>query len=182
MDIDASRLRRGEVIAGASAVVLFLAMFVAWYGYRVKTVSLKSFDIPAPSQDAWNAFSVVDIYLLLTVVVALALTFTQASRRSPAMPVSLSVIASVLGALATLLILFRIVDPPGISGLPSPLASLLASHLERTLKAGVWLGLLSAIGITAGAYLSMREEGIKATDGPREIETVSLVGSNAGST
>jgi hypothetical protein len=154
-----------------SGVALFVFMFTAWYGYKVNTTSLGSFDVPAPSQDAWNAFSVVSIYLGLTAAVAIALSVAQATRRSPAIPVSLSVVVFVLGALATVLVLFRLLDPPGVSGVPG----VLASHLERTLKAGVWLGLLSAIGVTVGGYLSLRTEGIREADGPGEIEVVRTV-------
>src|SRR5438445_4337843 len=112
MDFDASRLRRSELIAGASGASLFVFMFVAWYGYKVNTASLGSFEVPAPSQDAWNAFSVISIYLALTAALAVALPVAQATRRSPAIPVGMSAILTVLGIGATLLILVRIVDPP----------------------------------------------------------------------
>jgi hypothetical protein len=85
----------------------------------------------------------------------------------------------VVGGVATLLILFRIIDPPGVSGLPSAISTVLAPHLERTLKLGVWLGLASTITVTTGAWLSIREEGVKTKDGPQEIETVRVVGSGA---
>lgn len=173
MDFDASRLRRGEVIAGASGALLLVSMFFPWYGYKINARSLGSL---VPSEDAWNAFTVVSIYLLLTAAIALSLALVQATRRSPALPVSLSVIALVLGLVATVVILLRILDPPAASGLPSGFGSL-APELQPTLKLGAWVGLVSAIGITAGSYLSMREEGIRESDGPGEIETVTLMGS-----
>ncbi len=39
-------------------------------------------------------------------------------------------------------------------------------------QAGAFLGLLSAIGLAYGGFLSMREEGIAARDAPREIPVV----------
>jgi hypothetical protein len=172
MEFDASRLRRGELIAGASAVLLFAFMFLPWYGLKVATAR-RSVALPG-SYDAWNAFSVIDWFLLLTIIVAVALPCFQATRRAPAIPVSLSVIGTVLGIVAVILILFRIIDRPDLVSIP-PALSALAAHLDRALKIGAFLGLLAALGIAAGCYLSLRQEGIAEKDGPQDIETVSAV-------
>ncbi len=172
MKFDASRLRSGELIAGISAVLLFLVMFVGWYGLKLNTAGLGSFAPPAVSYDAWDAFSVIDLILLLTVIVALALVVTQATRRSPAIPVSLSVIATTLAGISVLLILFRIVDPPSIVDIPAGLDA----HLDRTRDLGVYLGLVASLGILYGGYRSMRVEGLAPKDARTEIETIKLEG------
>lgn len=173
MEFDASRLRSGELIAGVSAVLLFIFMFLSWYGLKVNTGG------PGRnvSYDAWDAFSVIDLFLLLTVIVALALVVTQAMRRSPAIPVSLSVITTTLAGLSVLLILFRMIDPPGIVDVPAGLGA----HLDRTLDIGIYLGLAASLGILYGGYRSMRVEGLAPRDARTEIETVKLRGAS-GST
>jgi hypothetical protein len=171
MEFDASRLRSGELIVGVSAVLLFIFMFLSWYG------SPGSFGLPNVSYDAWDAFSVIDLFLLLTVIVALALVVTQATRRSPAIPVSLSVITTTLAGLSVLLILFRMIDPPGIVDVPAGLDA----HLDRTLDIGIYLGLAASLGILYGGYRSMRVEGLAPPDARTEIETVKLRGAS-GST
>jgi hypothetical protein len=171
MEFDASRLRSGELIVGVSAVLLFIFMFLSWYG------SPGSFGLPNVSDDAWDAFSVIDLFLLLTVIVALALVVTQATRRSPAIPVSLSVITTTLAGLSVLLILFRMIDPPGIVDVPAGLGA----HLDRTLDIGIYLGLAASLGILYGGYRSMRVEGLAPRDARTEIETVKLRGAS-GST
>jgi hypothetical protein len=168
--IDWRRLRRGELVAGASALLLLVAMFVDWYGIKLTVPNVGSAELPTPGANAWEAFTVIDIYLLLTLVVALALVIAQAALRAPAVPVSLSVITTVLGAVAVVLVLWRILDPPGVSGLPA----IIAPHVSRTLKAGAFLGLAATIGIAVGGYRSLRQEGILGRDGPEEIETVHL--------
>ena len=41
--MDTTKLRLGEVIAGASAVLLFLVMFLNWYGGKSVTVLGRTF-------------------------------------------------------------------------------------------------------------------------------------------
>ena len=170
MPFDWRRLRRGELVVGASALLLLVSMFVDWYGVKLTVPRVGSVVLPIGSTDAWDAFAVIDIYLLVTVIVSVALVLAQAAFRAPAVPVSVSVITIVLGGVAAILVLIRIIDPPGFSGVPP----ILASHLSRTLKAGAFLGLAATIGITVGSYQSLRQEGIRESDGPGEIPTVHL--------
>lgn len=174
MSVEPWRLRVGELVAGVSAVLLLVFMFLPWYGVKVALFHGPGATLVGADVDAWSAFTVLDIYLLLTSLVALALVAFQMTRRAPAIPVSLSIITTVLGAVAVLLILIRILDPPGVSGLPA----LVASRLERTVKVGVFLGLLAALGITVGGWTSLREEGVRPEDGPRHIEIVRDPGSS----
>jgi hypothetical protein len=125
------RLRAGEWIAGAGGLALLAALFLAWYS----------------GASAWQAFSVLDVVLALLALVPLALVVLQATRESPSLPVAFSVLATVGGALATLLILYRIVNQPG----PNDAVDV---------EAGAWVGLAAAAVATAGAWRSMRVEEI----------------------
>jgi hypothetical protein len=133
--MDVNRLRLGEMVAAAGAAVLFLVMFLDWYGVEGTSVAA----------NAWQVFSWVDLYLFLTVVVALSLAILTMGQRTVALPLSASVLVTAMGAVATLLILYRIVNQPG----PNELISV---------QIGAYLGLLAAVAITVGGYLSMREE------------------------
>jgi uncharacterized membrane protein len=136
------RLRDGEWIAGAGALALLAAMFLHWYGTDLRIVT---FEVTA-----WQAFDVLDAVLVLLALVPLALVFTQATRRSPSIPVAFSVLTALAGALAALLILYRIVNQPG----PNDLVEV---------QAGAWLGLLAALVIAAGGWRSMRVEPVPGT-------------------
>ena len=135
------RLRDGEWIAGAGGVALLAAMFLHWYGAGpLKTT-------------AGQAFDVLDVVLLLLALVPLGLVVAQATRRSPSIPVAFSVLTALAGALAALLILYRILDQPGANEVVD-------------VQAGAWLGLLAALVIAAGGWRSMRVEPIPGTPLP----------------
>jgi hypothetical protein len=83
------------------------------------------------------------------------LVAAQVTRRSPAIPVTLSMIVAVLGRIAVLALIYRVlISPP--------------AHEQ----AGAYLGLLSAVGLAYGGYLSLREEGIARRDAPSDIPVV----------
>jgi hypothetical protein len=129
------RLRDGEWIAGAGGVALLAAMFLHWYGAGPFEVT------------AWQAFGVLDVVLALLALVPLGLVFTQATRTSPSIPVAFSVFTMLAGALAALLILYRIVNQPG----PNDLVKV---------QACAWLGFVAAGVIAAGGWRSLRVEPI----------------------
>jgi carbon starvation protein CstA len=139
------RLRDGELIAGAGGLALLAAMFLHWYGTGLRIVR---FEVTA-----WQAFGVLDVVLALLALVPLALVVLQATRRSPAIPVAFSVFTALAGALAALLILYRIVNQPGPND-------------EVEVQAGAWLGLLAALVIAGGGWRSMRVEPVPGTPLP----------------
>ena len=95
----------------------------------------------------------------MTIVAALALTYFQAARKGPGIPIVLSLIVTLLGGLITLALIYRV-----LINTPAP-------TLDQ--RAGAYLGLVAAIGIAYGGYKSMREE--SGTDPEAlDIETVRL--------
>ena len=151
MRIDISRLRPGEIIAGAAAVLLLVLMFaVPWY--RVKATSI----------NGWDSLTDLRWLLIVTIIAALALAYFQATRRAPAIPVNLSVIVTVLGLLSSLALIYRVlINVPG-------------SDSVVDARVGAYLGLVSALAILYGGFASMRQEGIAPQDAPAEIETIRL--------
>jgi drug/metabolite transporter (DMT)-like permease len=125
------RLRGGEWVAGAGGVALLASMFLTWYS----------------GASAWQAFSVLDVVLALTALVPLALFVLQATRESPSLPVAFSVLTMLAGAIATLLILYRILNQPG----PNDVVEV---------EPGAWIGLAAAAVTTAGGWRSLRVEEI----------------------
>ena len=143
--MELSRLRPGELIAGAGGIALLVVMFLEWYAAGGQTqFQGQDFEISL-GFNAWEAFSVTDLILAPTAVSGIALAVLTASRRSPALPVALSVITTTLGALATLLVLYRILNQPGPN-----------DFIE--VKVGAFLGFVSVLAIAAGGYRSMRDE------------------------
>jgi hypothetical protein len=147
MEFDPSRLRRGEMLAGASAVLLAVFMVGGkWYGTGTGT---------GGSQSGWQALTDLRWLLLVTIIAAVGLVFVQATRRAPAIPVTMSLVVMLLGIVTVLALIYRVL----INAAP---------HQETA----AYLGLLWALGITVGGYLSLRQEGIARQDERRDIPIV----------
>jgi hypothetical protein len=150
VDFDRNRLSTGELIAGISGVVLLIDLWFKWYGVKVSGAggALKNFSIGV-SATAWQAFGFIDILLFLIALIAIGVAVLRAMDRMPEMPYPAATLVAGAGALALLLIIFRIIDTPvdtgGVSG------------IDVTRKIGVWIGLLAAAGITYGGWRAMQE-------------------------
>ena len=127
------RLRHGELIAALGGVALLIVMFLSWYS--AGGIGLT----------AWEAFNVTDVILALTALAGIGLAALTAARRSPALPVAGSVITWTLGAVAVLLVLYRILNQPG----PNEFVEV---------ELGAFLGLLSVLAVAVGGWRAMRDE------------------------
>jgi hypothetical protein len=127
--MDLRRLRAGEWLAAISGIALLVALFLPWYG--------------PDSATGWEAMTAIDILLAFVAASGVVLAIVTATQRVPAVPVALSALISLFGALGVILVLIRVLDVPGW-----------ASGREW----GLWLGLAGTLGIVAGAMLAMREE------------------------
>ena len=150
MDVD--KLNTGEKIAGVSAVLLFIFMFFDWFGVEISgeggTVSFGS----GAGGNAWDALDFIPIVLVIAIVIALVNVFLRLSDSEYEPPVSMNVAVAVLGGISTLLVLFRIIDPPGFGTFGGV-------SVDATLEFGIFLGLVTAAGIAYGGYRGMQEEG-----------------------
>ena len=146
--MDTNRLNQGEMIAAVSAIALLLIMFIfKWFGVDVSGgfgVSVSA------SVNAWQAFGFIDIVLFITVLVAVGGAVMTANAQSVNTPVAISAITAALGILSVLLILYRIIDPPGPGGI---------SGIDVGRKIGVFLGLIAAGGVAYGGWMAMQAEG-----------------------
>ncbi len=150
MDVD--KLNTGEKIAGVSAVLLFIVMFFDWFGVEVSGSNGFSGEVPGAGGSAWEALDFIPVVLVVTIVVALINVALRLNDSDYEPPVSLNVAVAILGGLSTLLVLFRVIDPPGFG-------SFGGISVDATLEFGIFLGLLTAAGIAFGGYRGMQEEG-----------------------
>ncbi len=149
------RLRSGEAIALISAILLFVLMFFTWFGAKATTGGepLGGVITGAAGGNAWQTLEVIPLFLMLAIVVAVgaALLRVTGSDWKPAIPPGAAV--CVLGMLASLLILIRIISPPGPSGAFSELG------MESTLRLPVFIAFVAALGIAYGGWRAMGQEG-----------------------
>ena len=144
--MELTRLRAGELIAAAGGVALLVVMFLDWYAAGGTTeVAGRDIEISV-GFNAWQAFgdhrhpARADRRSR-----GIGLAVVTASRRSPALPVAASVITATVGAFATLLVFYRILNQPGPN-----------EFIEVQIRA--FLGFLCVLAIAAGGWLSMRDE------------------------
>jgi hypothetical protein len=161
--LDFRNLTRGELIAGLAGVALFVIIFAfKWYGIKA---DLLDETVEGLTRNAFQAFTVIDLVLLLTALAAIALPLWSALGRPATGPIRPGLIVAALGGLAFVLIAFRLISPPDleialppetgggsirVSDVPDP------NPYEVTRKVGPWLGLVAAALIAYGGYLSVR--------------------------
>ncbi|MDX6606018.1 MAG: hypothetical protein QOD14_558 [Solirubrobacterales bacterium] len=145
--MDSSRLRTGEIVAGIGGVALFLFLFFDWFGGGAEVtgnVVNGTATLSHPGISGWDALTDLPGFLIvLSGVAGIALAYLAAAGQRVNVPVRRGATTALLGALAVLLILWRM-----FAGSP-------------TLKIGVFLGLAAAIAITAGALMALGEDGFQ---------------------
>jgi heme A synthase len=151
----------GAQLAGLSGVALILIMFVfAWYG------------IPGGGVNGFDAFDAFDdwvgLILIFTAIAGIALGLIGGGEPRVGMPVALSAVAAGLGILSVVVLVIYLISPPSID------LGQLGGEVDLDRKIGLWFGLLAAIGVAAGGWMAMQEEGATYTEreryrrGPRE--------------
>ncbi len=123
-------MRLGELVGAIGGLGLLVASFLPWYS--------------AGGEDAtaWQAFSITDIVLAAAAVAALSVALCVLFRISVSYPVAGSSVATGFGFVAAVLIVIRMIDPPGAG--------------DIGLEFGAWLGLASAVAVTIGGYMGMQ--------------------------
>lgn len=131
MRIDLRRIRPAEALALPAGVLLAVSLFTPWFGSA------------AGRQDAWNTVAVPAAFAALAALAALGLLLATVTQRSAALPLVFAVAATLLGAVALVLVAISAADLPG-------------GATQRCY--GLWLGLAGCVGVLAAAWLSMRDE------------------------
>jgi hypothetical protein len=153
MNFDISRLRRSDQIIGGSAIAFFIFLFFfKWYGVSSNVSSFAGVNVNV-SKSGWSVFTNSRWIWLITIIVAIGAVVVVAGQLKLETPVKPSVLIAGLGALSTILILYRIIHHPTAS------ASVGSFHASAGIKIGIWLGLIAAAGVTYGGYLAMGDEG-----------------------
>ena len=131
--MDLRRLRAGEWIAAASGAVLVASLFLPWYTARGHEVS------------AFEAYAVVDALLLVLGLLGIGLLIVTATQRTAAVGVASDALLTLVAAVVVVVAAIRAGNvPSGLEG------------AERA--AFLWIGLIAAFGVLAGAVIAMRDE------------------------
>src|SRR3954452_13106609 len=144
--MDLRRLRAGERIAALGGVTLLVSLFLHWYQGSTLCFAAPQERCFGPAEyTGWESFAVVDVVLALVGLFALAVWFITATQETPAIAIAVSAMLTLFGIFATLLVLIRLADPPGVE-----------DHVSKS--AGVFVALAGALATAVGGWLAMRDE------------------------
>jgi hypothetical protein len=145
--VDTSRLGTGELIAGASGVVLLIALFLPWYGVDLEVAGASI----GGDVNAWEAMGFIDILLFLVALFAIAVPVARAVGSLPEdVPAGLAVL--VAGGFGLVLVLFRLIDVPG-----PDVPAIAGDTIDVGRRAGLFVGLIAVAGIAYGGWMASAE-------------------------
>ena len=152
-----SRLRLGEWVAAIGAVGLFVTLFFDWFGAEPGPASSSSFEgggilnllntYSEGHASGWSTLGwFMDVLLCVAIVGGLSLASMTLKRTAPAWPMGAGILTWTLGGLIWLVLLVRVtIAQPGPDAL-------------MAVQAPAYLGLLFALLIPVGGFLSIRDE------------------------
>ena len=148
------RLRGSDILAGLFGAALIGLLWSPWYrapagyvqfnrGVNGKPVThyLGHVDV-----NAWQAMSVNDVIFLIAGLLGIWVLVATATHPTGAVPIAADVFASLVGLLASMLAIIRLIWPPDLGLGPTDRA------------VGVWLGAPAAIAMTVAALRSVHSE------------------------
>ncbi len=118
------------MVGAIGGLGLLVACFLPWYSMGGEDAT------------AWQAFSVTDLFLAVAAIIGMSVAICVLARISVSYPVAGSSVAAGFGAVAAILIVVRLINPPGGAGVD--------------IEVGAWLGLACAAAVTFGGYLGMQ--------------------------
>jgi hypothetical protein len=143
-------------VAGIAGVVLLISMFLPWFGpgatleeaiERANEITLQAGGEPQASPDvtdnAWQAFSFVDLVLLLTALAGIRAGVAAVARQgSGRAMIGATAITAGLGGVSSLLVLYRVINPIGEAGR----------------EYGLFIGFFAALGVAVGGWLALERD------------------------
>ena len=132
-----ANLTRGQRLSAITGVVLFLLTFTSWYGITGLGDNALGIELDVDTTaNAWQAFGWVDLVMLLAAIAAVLPAVATLTGQK--LPFDAARAAMGIGALAALLVAYRILNEPG----PDEILDV---------KYGAWLGLLGCLAVIWGA-------------------------------
>ena len=147
--MDTSRVSFGEMIAAAGGVALLVLMFLPWFGGRLSGIA------PArvATHTGWESFATLPKFLLvLAAVLPVAVAVAQMRDSLPALPIGQGEMVIAAGSVAFLIVVLRLLDPPGVIEVAIPNV-----EVDPSRKPAAYLALAAAGVIAYGGFLQRRE-------------------------
>ena len=132
--MDGGSVRIWDWLVGAAGLALAIGVFAPFYRSNLENWS------------AWKSFMLIDLLMLLTAVVAMAVPFVAALKATDKQAQRLLLAVAVLSALTLICVIVRMLDPAEFDAFDKPV------HL----KIGAWLASIGAGVMLVSSLLGMR--------------------------
>jgi cation transport ATPase len=129
------RLRTPDYATGLAGLVLLSSIFAPWYTLADGTY------------DGWRSTARIDIWLLITALLAIAVPLVTAAKDTPALPVAMDVLTWWAAIVAILLALYRMLVVASPSG----------EHADGR-SWGIFLAFAAALATFLAAHWALRTE------------------------
>ena len=146
------RVRPMDWAAAAAGVALLVVLALPWYDLLDGTLS------------AFQAFVVVDLWLALTALLAIAIPIVTAWRETPAVPLAVAIAAEAAAWIGILLALWRAIDNPRDGADPTLMP---------------WIGLLVTLLLAVAVWWALRDERAPGLRAAPEARTMPAPPANA---
>lgn len=146
--MDLRRARIQDWLVGWLGALLVASLFLGWYRGARAAVS------------AWQAFALIDVFLLVTGLVAMVALVLTLAHRTPAVPLALTSLGIFVALPAAILAAIRLIVVPDLPGAAA------GGDVSRLL--GAWVGTGAALGLLAAMLASIRDE--RTPVPPRTLE------------
>ena len=153
------RLRSGERMALAGAVCLAVLLGLNWFLLSTPDARVGQHESGIRAL-GWFA----TLLMLVAIAAALAMVFASLTQRAAAIPVIGSVLTAFMGFFATVAILVRLIAQPGLG--------VDAGDVDVEVLLPAYLGLLAAVLITAGGWISLADERTETAESREQTEDV----------
>ena len=148
--MDLRRVRASDWAAGFFGAALIGLLWAPWYhAFPPGIPGGFFFDRARPPMGnwtAWQSMAVNDVIFLIAGLLGIWVVVSTATHSTAAVPIAADVFAALIGMVASVLAIIRLIWPPDLGPGPTDRA------------AGVWLGTFAVLGMTLAALLSMRSE------------------------
>jgi hypothetical protein len=155
--MDTPRLTTGYVIAGLGGVAVLMSLFLPWYGVSVDIAGVSL----SETGSGWEVLGFIDMLLLLISIGAIAIVAARAAGLLPD-DVPAPVLLLALGALAVLLVLYRIFDIPTDGPVPA--------EVDLSRKLGIFVALAGAAAVAYGGWRAQSATAARGKGRRRRLE------------
>ena len=147
--MDFRRVRAWDGLAGLAGLILFVDLFMPWYGAGGLTAN------------AWESFAFVDLILALGALLAMAVVMVSAFSRAAAVPKLVASWTFWVALVGAFFAIFRLIKLPGAD------IALTGGAAHVTRQWGLFVGVLVSIALVVCAWRARQDAGQ-----PRPLRTV----------